>query len=572
MFHTVQYLVALPGTRYQVPSKQTEGIANNRVDILKPGVNKNNYRYVRDPALSGAMTGMARIAEQNLASIEWSIALTSNLLLRGHSSLASHRPALEGQLQDIIRRWRGGAVADAFSAWHHHAMRIHHLYRKKCSDFVASLMHGRLSIALRIWQVHAVTAAVMLHQSAVADCFRARAALLHMVTACWRQSYLRAASILVLERHHAIVAVAAFRAWTLTAHNAHATAQRRLLSDACLRNRCIYAGWRAIWMEAARRSCHSQAVLAHSYRSSCQAMARALFMWRLVSESHARVIHLQQVLSLRIWLNKLAVGLANWRHVTLHTFRVSSVCSPASLSSMNAQRSALKFWATIAHEWCQHHVLIAQHHAVRRWTFTTRILLRLKVLKALGALHSLRHALHQWSHCIEAVAARSKATGRLQCLLKLHAWRRQAVRASLRQHAHRIASTAVQRSAALFRLHLAWRTVHQHAADMNITKLRARSVWCYQLRTVLARAHRGACLVEKYDAARAEYLMQADAFARARHMRQRAKVCSVWRLWATKRANLAEMGPLASRRRHLFVRGACQCFSPLNLPYAHLLS
>ena len=66
---------------------------------------------------------MANLASaEHLASVEWSISLTSHLLLRSRAGLASRRPVLERRLRRFLAHWRGGGVLlTALFAWRDHA-------------------------------------------------------------------------------------------------------------------------------------------------------------------------------------------------------------------------------------------------------------------------------------------------------------------------------------------------------------------------------------------------------------------------------------------------------------------
>ena len=83
-------------------------------DLLEPTDTLGMYRGI----LSNEMNC------DKVDTLEWSIAITSRLLLRRRNGRNARRPVLEQKLRRLLGRWRAGAgVALGFAAWRRDAAR-----------------------------------------------------------------------------------------------------------------------------------------------------------------------------------------------------------------------------------------------------------------------------------------------------------------------------------------------------------------------------------------------------------------------------------------------------------------
>ena len=104
-----------------------------------------------------------------VAAIEWSIALTSYLLVRGKSSLSTRRPALELRLCRLLGRWRSAKASSALHAWR----RVARTGRRVVK-----------SAALNKWVERTRTRSAAVAISSVAA-FQHRQSVLHAALASW---------------------------------------------------------------------------------------------------------------------------------------------------------------------------------------------------------------------------------------------------------------------------------------------------------------------------------------------------------------------------------------------------
>ena len=96
---------------------RVEGLSAPRMsveDLLEPTETLGMYRGI----LSNEMNC------DKVDTLEWSIAITSRLLLRRRNGRNARRPILEQKLRRLLGRWRAGAgVALGFAAWRRDAAR-----------------------------------------------------------------------------------------------------------------------------------------------------------------------------------------------------------------------------------------------------------------------------------------------------------------------------------------------------------------------------------------------------------------------------------------------------------------
>ena len=147
----------MPEALSSAPSAPTYSLG----DFLEPTDTLGMYRGI----LSNEMNC------DKVDTLEWSIAITSRLLLRRRNGRNARRPVLEQKLRRLLGRWRAGAgVALGFAAWRRDAA------RRRVDRLAAAF--GRLVALCAATRVLAVARAAALRRAfgAVRECAAAAAA------------------------------------------------------------------------------------------------------------------------------------------------------------------------------------------------------------------------------------------------------------------------------------------------------------------------------------------------------------------------------------------------------------